>query len=418
MNSMFSNGYRKAAALLIAVLLLLFLVSFLLVAAEAGVGSAVAERERTIRAPSGQRAEPPGLWASAAILVDNESGRVLYEKNARTKLPMASTTKIMTALVARDQLDLDDQVTVSTQAASVGEQGAGLVAGETLTVEDLLWAVLVLSANDASYALAEYAAGSIQSFAALMDKEAVRLGAKDTRFVNPHGLDASGHYSTAYDLALMGRELLKDPLLAEMAGAKSRKIPGPPGAAERTLTSHNEILDRYEGADGIKTGYTSKAGWCLVASASRGNKSLVSVVLNSSRRADDTAALFNYGFDGTERVVLARRGKALGRSRVSAFPRRYVTVVPQSEMAALTFIGSGDVFKVRVVYSRQAPQGAEKGTSLGTIEAWLNDKALARDRAVTGSDSGRTNPVAGAVAFLWYAVCWMGKIISAPFRVF
>ena len=141
-------------------------------------------------------------------------------------------------------------------------------------------------------------------------------------------------------------------------------------------------------------------------------------MLNSSRRADDTAALFNYGFDGTERVVLARRGKALGRSRVSAFPRRYVTVVPQSEMAALTFIGSGDVFKVRVVYSRQAPQGAEKGTSLGTLEAWLNDKALARDRAVTGSDSGRTNPVAGAVAFLWYAVCWMGKIISAPFRVF
>src|SRR5665811_1711997 len=133
------------------------------------MNSAVAQSVRLIKAPAGARLAPPGLWASSAILVDAESGRVLFDKNAHQMLPIASTTKIVTALVARDQLGLKDEVTISPEASHVGEQGVGLVAGEKLTVEDLLWSVLVLSANDASYALAQYATGSTQSFANLMN---------------------------------------------------------------------------------------------------------------------------------------------------------------------------------------------------------------------------------------------------------
>ena len=143
-----------------------------------------------------------------------------------------------------------------------------------------------------------------------------------------------------------------------------------------------------------------------------------SVVLNSSRRADDTKTLFDYGFSGSERVVFVAKGQKLGRSRVSAFPRRYVKVVPGRELGALTMKGSGDVFKVKVVFSKQTPTGVKKGTPLGRIECRLNNKPLEKGEAVAASTPARTGPIAGTIAFIWYALCWMGKIVSAPFRVF
>ncbi len=412
------KGYRKLVVLFLAAVLLLFGISCMLTAAGSSMNTAVAHSESRMKAPAGPKPDPPGLWADAAILTDAESGRTLYEKNAHVKLPMASTTKMMTALVVRDQLDLDDEVTVSPGAAAVGEQTVGLVAGEKLSVEDLLWSVLVLSANDASTALAESTAGSVESFVNLMNKKAESVGAVESHFVNPHGLDQSGHYSTAYDLALMGRELLEDPVLARMVAARSHNIPGPPGQPERTLVSHNEILGVFDGANGIKTGYTGKAGWCLVASATREEKSLISVVLNSSHRADDTTALMNYGFSQTVRVAFVDKGQKVGRSRVSAFPRRYVNVVGQKDMGALTLKGSGDVFRVRIVYSKQAPPKVEKGSAMGTVESWLNDGKLERGKVVAARSVDRTGPIRGAFAFLWYSLCWMGKIISAPFRIF
>lgn len=415
----FSRSHHLVMALAVALVALLFVVSCLLTAAGSSMNSPVTRSVRRVKAPAGPGLAPPGLWASSAILVDAESGRVLFDKNAHQKRPIASTTKIVTALVAREQLGLKDVVTISPEASRVGEQGVGLVAGETLTVEDLLWAVLVLSANDASHALAQYATGSTQSFADLMNKKASRLGAVESHFANPHGLDEPGHYSTAYDLAILGRELMKDPVLAEMVAARSHDIPAPPGQpGPRTLLSHNEILLQYQGANGIKTGYTGKAGWCLVASAARDGKALISVVLNSSHRADDTKALFDYGFSGSERVVFFEKGQKLGSSRVSAFPRRYVKVVSGRELGALTMKGSGDVFKVKVVFSKQTPRGVKKGTPLGNIECWLNNRSLEKGEAVAASTPAGTGPIAGTVAFFWYSLCWMGKIVSAPFRIF
>jgi serine-type D-Ala-D-Ala carboxypeptidase (penicillin-binding protein 5/6) len=416
--SFLSKNYGKALAVAVALLLTLATVSCLLVVADASFTSAVARSEKEIRVPAGARAEPPGLWAAAAVLTDGESGRVLYEKNAHTKLPIASTTKIMTALVVRDRAALSDRVTISPQAAAVGEQTVGLVAGETLSVEDLLWALLVLSANDAGQALAEHTAGSVQAFADLMNKKAASLGARDSHFVNPHGLDQAGHYSSAYDLAIMGRELLKDPVLARMVASTSHTIPGPPGQPARILQGHNEILNQYQGANGIKTGYTAGAGFCLVASAARENKQLVSVVLNSPHRANDTIALFNYGFSSTVRVVFASEGQKLGRSRVSAFPRRYVVVVPQATLAALSLKGSGDVFRVRSTVKRKTAGDVKKGTPLGTIESWLNSKPLERGKAVAATNAYKPGPITSTAAFLWYSLCRMGRILSAPFRIF
>ena len=126
----------------------------------------------------------------------------------------------------------------------------------------------------------------------------------------------------------------------------------------------------------------------------------------------------NYGFTGTERVVFMKKGQKVGRSRVSAFPRRYVDVVGQKDLGALTFKGSGDVFKVRTVYSRQAPPGVRKGAALGSVKSWLNNDPLERGKVVSGRSTKRTGPIQGAFAFMWYSLCWMGKIISSPFRIF
>lgn len=398
---------------------LLFGLSCIIVAGGSSMQSALAQSIREVSAPAGRAPDPPGLWAPSAVLMDQESGRVLYGKASHERLPMASTTKIMTALVVRDQLEMSDQVTVTPEAAGVGEQSAGLVAGETLSVEDLLWSVLVLSANDAASALAQYTTGSAQSFAKLMNREAARLGAKDTHFTNPHGLDQADHYSSAYDLSLMARELLEDPLLAEMVRAKSHTIPAAPGqTAPRVLTSHNEILTRYDCATGVKTGYTGKAGWCLVASAARDGKKLISTVLNSPHRADDTIALFEYGFSATERLEFTEAGRPMGRSRTSAFPRRYVRVVAKRGLGALAMKGSGEKFQVKTVYSRQAPSDVAKGDGLGTVECVFDGKTVEKTELVAASPGSPAGPISGVAAFLWYSLCWMGKIISAPFRIF
>ncbi len=410
--------YQKLALAAVALAIFLFGLSCILVAGGSSMHSAIAQTVKDIRAPAGMTADPPGLWAVSAVLIDQESGRVLYGKDPHERLPMASTTKIMTALVVRDQLDLKDEVTVTPEAAGVGEQAVGLVAGEKLTVEDLLWSMMVLSANDAASALAQYTAGSTGAFATLMNRKAASLGARDTHFTNPHGLDQSGHYSSAYDLALMGRELLKDPLLAKMACARSHSIaPAPGQTAERVLTSHNEILNQYSFSTGIKTGYTGKAGWCLVASAARDGKKLISVVLNSPHRAEDTIALMEYGFANTERIDFTEAGRSIGRARTSAFPRRYVRVIAKEGLGVLALRGSGDVFRVKLVYSRQAPADVRKGAVLGTVECSVDRKTIERGELVAASRATPSGPIAGVAAFFWYSLCWMGKIISAPFRV-
>jgi D-alanyl-D-alanine carboxypeptidase (penicillin-binding protein 5/6) len=396
-------------------LLVMFVVSCLLVVNDAHVSTALAVKTKKILGPTGPAPGPPGVSAVAAVLMDAESGRLIYEKNAHEKLPIASTTKMMTALVIREQLGLKDKVVVSTEAASVGEQEMWLEPGETLTVTDLLYALLIQSANDAAYALAQYTTGSIQSFARLMNKQAEKIGLHESHFTNPHGLDEPGHYSTAYDLAVIGRNILKDPVLAKIVATRKYDIAWPGHPYPRTALNHNEILDKYTGATGIKTGYTLKAGWCLVASAGREGKSLIAVVLNSENRAADAGSLFDYGFASTVRVVLARKGQYLDRTRVSAYPRRYAPVTSERELAALSVKGAGDVFKVKTGIVKAVQGSVEKGTPLGRIDCSLNDLSIYTERAVAGRNTRKPGFPVGIFVFIWYALCWMGRMLGAPF---
>jgi D-alanyl-D-alanine carboxypeptidase (penicillin-binding protein 5/6) len=408
--------YRtKILAILVLMLFVLFIICCLLVVNDSYISSALTIRTKKILGPTGPSPSPPGVSASSAILVDAESGRVLYEKNAHEKLPIASLTKIMTALVIREQLSLKDKVVISPEAVSVGEQEIGLQAGETLTVRDLLYALLIQSANDSAYALAQYATGSIQSFAKLMNKEAEKMGLRESHFANPHGLDEPGHYSSAYDLALIGRKLLQDPLLSKIVVTRKYDIAWPGHPYPHVALNHNEILNKYPGATGIKTGYTLKAGWCLVASASREDKSLIAVVLNSNQRAADAGRLFDYGFASTVRVVLARKGQFLGRTRVSAYPRRYAAVTPERELSALSKKGAGDFFLVKTIIVKAVKGTVRKGTSLGKLECSLNNSLIGEERAVAGRNVRKPGFLVAAFVFIWYVLCWMGRILGAPF---
>lgn len=229
----------------------------------------------------------PPLSAQAALLGDSDTGQVLAQTNANQARPMASTTKIMTALLVFERANLADQVVISPTAL-VGGSTMGLTAGEVVTVEDLLWGLLLNSGNDAAMALAEHVAGSEAAFVALMNQRAAELGMANTRFANPHGLDAPDHASSAYDLWLVTQEALKYPLFREMVATAAYT------AAGRQLVNQNELLGSYPGADGVKTGTTEAAGQNLVGSVSQDGHRAIAVILGSQDRYSDAAAVFDY----------------------------------------------------------------------------------------------------------------------------
>lgn len=249
----------------------------------------------------------PKLNASSAIVMDAVTGRVLYEKNAHVRRPMASTTKIMTAILALEKGNLNDIVTVGENAVKIWGSRIRLRKGEKIRLEDLLYGLMLSSGNDAAIAIAEHIGGSLENFVGMMNTKAREIGAFNTSFVNPHGLDKNGHYSTAYDLALISRYALKNKKFCELVSTYKKTISGQGKHSFRSLHNTNEVLLKYPGADGIKTGFTAKAGRCLVGSATRNNWRVITVVLNSSSRywrATDTINLLNYAFDNYELMDL------------------------------------------------------------------------------------------------------------------
>jgi D-alanyl-D-alanine carboxypeptidase len=238
---------------------------------------------------------PPAIDASAAFLVQAQSGAVLYEKNAFEARPPASLTKMVTALVVAERCGMDDVATVSAHAAVTGGSGIGLAEGEKITVGELLKALLLPSANDAAVCLAEHVAGSEAAFADLMNAKAADLGAVNTHFANPSGLTQEGHYSCARDLAVFGLAVRLQPTLAEIVRRRSATVCWCGGRSE-AVANLNRLLARCEGCDGVKTGYTTPAGRCLAASAQRDGYSLMCVVLKSPDSWRESEALLNWGF--------------------------------------------------------------------------------------------------------------------------
>lgn len=262
-----------------------------------------------------QESMPPQISAPSAILIDTSDGRVLWEKNSRERRPIASTTKIMTAILALENLKQDDLVSTSQRASDAGESELYLSPGEQRRVEELLHGLLLRSANDAAMVLAEKVGGSLEIFAKLMNEKAKSLGALDTNFTNPHGLKDGNHYSTAYDLALITRYALRNKKFAAIVRTRSYVLEWPGNPYPRVCENHNRLLNMYPWATGVKTGYTKEAGYCLVGSAQKDGLELIAVVLGApsgDATFAETQAILEYGFANFERRKLVKKGKSFG----------------------------------------------------------------------------------------------------------
>ncbi len=272
--------------------------------------------------------------AKSAILIDNATGKVLFEKNADEVLPPASMTKIGSMLIIMEainhgNLKLDDKVTISEEAANMGGSQVFLEAGEVYTVHDLLKAVAIASGNDAVVALAEKVAGSQGEFVNMMNKRFKELGAKNTNFVNAHGLDAEGHYSTARDMAIIARELLKHEKILEYTSIYEEYLEKNDGS-KTWLVNTNKLVRFYDGIDGLKTGYTTSAGYCLTATAKKDNFRLISVVMgeeSTENRSSDTVKMLNYGFNTFKINTIKTNDEILGKVRVEGGKENFADIV-------------------------------------------------------------------------------------------
>ena len=258
--------------------------------------------------------------AEACILIDAASGRIIYQSNAHEALPPASTTKVLTALLTLKTVDdLSTTVTLPDDFVNVGESGINLQAGDSYTIEDMLYALMLRSANDAGQALAIAVSGSEEAFGKYMNDYTRELGLTDSVWSNAHGLDDDDHLASAYDLAMITREAVRYPKFNEIITTESWTLPWLDNAYDRVIYNHNQFLTTYEGADGVKTGYTEKAGNCLIASATRDGMRLIGVVLNCPNQSHYTqmTALMDYGFANYKPLKLASAGDVVGSVRIS-----------------------------------------------------------------------------------------------------
>ena len=249
------------------------------------------------------------LSAECATLYDAENRRLLYGKNTEARHAMASTTKIMTALVALEALPLDTEITVPTEATGVEGSSVYLRAGEVYTLEAMLYALLLQSANDAAEVIAYAVAGGIPAFAELMNAKVAALGLYNTHFDNPHGLDSDTHYTTASDLAIIACAALENPDFYKIVSSRRYNFSGVGGENPRALINHNKLLYLYDGAVGVKTGFTKKCGRCLVSAAERDGVLLVAVTLDAPSDWSDHKKLLDYGFSRIERRMIAAAGE-------------------------------------------------------------------------------------------------------------
>lgn len=246
------------------------------------------------------------ISAESAILIDGQTGRVIFEEKPDKRSLIASTTKIMTALVVCEQTNVLDRVRIPKEAVGIEGSSMYLQEGEVLTVQDLLYGLMLKSGNDAAVALAIYCGGTVEGFAELMNDKAHRLGLKNTHFVNPNGLDAPDHYSTARDLAVLSAYAMKNPIFAKTVSTKSVSI------GNRVLKNHNKLLWSLAGTDGVKTGFTKAAGRILVSSCNRNGRRLLAVTINDGNDWKDHHQMMELGFSNYNVSQIVQRGDCVG----------------------------------------------------------------------------------------------------------
>ena len=315
------------------------------------------------------------LTSESAILMDAESGKILYEKNIDEQLPMASMTKIMSMLLIMESiedgsLNYSDKVLISENASGMGGSQVFLQAGEEYTVDSLLKCIAVSSANDAVVAMAEKISGSVDAFVKLMNERASKLGLKNTHFTNPHGLDNEDHYSTVYDMAIIAKELLKHEDILKYTSIYEDYLTKPDGS-QIWLVNTNRLVRFYDGVDGLKTGYTTASGYCLTATAKKNDLRLISVVMKSPSaedRSSDTSSLLSYGFNSFKNNIIYKKDQSLGKIPVEKGKIKEVDVyLKEDATQILSVTEKPDEYSFNIKIDKiQAP--VKSGTVVGTTE--------------------------------------------------
>ncbi|HEK9099439.1 D-alanyl-D-alanine carboxypeptidase [Bacillus pfraonensis] len=360
-----------------------------------GVSVGFAESEKTQSKKTEVETGPKlAEQASSAIVIEQDTGKVLFEKNPNEKLPPASMTKIMTMLLIMEQVEkgklkLEDKVRASEHAASMGGSQIFLEPGEEMTVNEMLKGIAIASGNDASVAVAEHIAGSEEGFVNMMNKKAKDLGLKNTHFQNPTGLPAKDHYSTAYDMSIMAKELMKYPLIRKYTGKYEDYL------RENTekkfwLVNTNKLVRFYPGVDGVKTGFTTEAKYCLTASAEKNGMRVISVVMGaptSKERNNQVTKLLDYAFGQYTTKKLYKRGEKIQTVKVGKGKKENVDLVASDNVSLLMKKGENmDKVKQEVIAEKKVKAPIKKGDALGTLVIKKDKDVLLKQTIVAKED--------------------------------
>ncbi|QJC89178.1 D-alanyl-D-alanine carboxypeptidase DacF [Bacillus inaquosorum] len=352
----------------------------------------------------GKRTSELAHEAKSAVLIERDTGKVLYNKNSNERLAPASMTKIMTMLLIMEALDegkikMSDKVRTSEHAASMGGSQIFLEPGEEMTVEEMLKGIAIASGNDASVAMAEFISGSEEEFVRKMNKKAKELGLKNTSFNNPTGLTEEGHYSSAYDMAIMAKELLKYESITKFTGTYEDYL------RENTdkkfwLVNTNRLIKFYPGVDGVKTGYTGEAKYCLTASAKKGNMRAIAVVFGASTPKDRNAQvtkMLDFAFSQYETHPLYKRNETVAKVKVKKGKQKFVELTTSEPISILTKKGE-DMKNVKkeIKMNDNVSAPIQKGQELGTLVLKKDGEVLAESPVAAKEDMKK----AGFITFL------------------
>lgn len=330
----------------------------------------------------------PTINSRKAIVYDRKSKRILYGKNEKVKCAMASTTKIMTATVVLENANLSDEVTINAKAGGTGGSRLGLKKGDKITLNDLLYGLMLRSGNDAAVAIAEHVGGSVQGFADMMNKKAQELGLTETNFVTPHGLDNSKHYTTALELAKLTDYALQNEKFAQIVGTKQTSITI--NGESRTIVNTNELLGVLNGVVGVKTGFTNGAGRCLVTETKRDDKDIITVVLGADTKKDrtkDSIKLIEYTFSNFKNVNIKEKALEEFEKWNAINSKRIVVAKGKEENAKLELnkleneiiplkAEQENNIKITINSITQTEAPIEKGQKIGTLSIKINDEVV------------------------------------------
>lgn len=351
----------------------------------------------------------PNVTAKSAIVMDAATGKVIYSKAAKERRYPASTTKMMSLIVALEHGNLDDVITASPNAASTEGSSLWLTQGEQMTMTDLLYGIMLISGNDATVAVAEHVSGSVQKFAELMTEKAHAIGARDTNFTNSSGLPDPNHYTTAHDLARIAAYGYKNPLFTQIVSTEHKILPPTVKGDIRDLYNENKMLWFYEGGNGVKTGYTDAAGRCLVSGAKRDNIQLIAVVLDSETMWDDSKTLLDFAFSQLKPETVFNQGDILKTTRVANGKSELLKLVANTSIILPVSEKDKDEFSTVIDAPMILEAPITKGQKLGVARVFYNNTEVAAVDLVADESIERKSFFGTLVASAWNIVTFFLK---------